>query len=336
MKLAKMLLPLFLCILLLCGCASQKRTSGRVVSFENGILTVQTENGKVYDFQVEFQKTSIFRLVGNDDEKRIDSNDRVDVHWVRKQGARCAQVIWVDARLQQNVMQLSDGTVIDLWEHSGYRDYCLEDGTVLLMEETLGGPENNSRWNELLYYEDFPEAAQQGIMDYYGKMGLRYDVAALLEDAWVVHGLSEAYNTQLVSQSIGIDAWNEHIICCRMNLTIPQERTNGYADYFAEGAVFDRETGAHISGYDLFRLTPEELEDYLLDQLDADGTLDRSGIRLNLKPEQIVLGRDGCVEFYLMDSVENGVKNALQIGLNAEQSREILQPWAVIEPGNDS
>lgn len=337
MKVIKNLILILLCTWLLCGCGNQKRISGRVVTFENGLLTVQTENGKTYDFQVDSQRSTVFDLTSKGEETLLDDNCRVNVNWSKKQGTRYAEVIWVEARLQKNVMQLSDGTVIDLWEHSGFRDYCLEDGTELLMEETYGGPENNSHWNELLYYEEFPEAARQGILSYYAEMGLRYDVAALLEDAWQVYQFSEEYNTKLVGQHIGLEAWNDKIICCQMNLTIPQERTNGYADYFAEGAVFDRKTGEHISGYDLFTLTPEELEACLLDQLDTDGSLDRSSIQLNLQPEQIVLQRDGSIEFFLADRVEvkENMRLMLQIGLQPEQAKQILQPWAVIEPRND-
>lgn len=318
------------CVLLLCACGSKKQVSGRVLAFENGILTVQTEKGKSYDFLVEDLKTAIFNLADGGQEEPLDENCRVQVTWERKQGQRVAKVVWIHARLKQNAMQLSDGTSIDIWESTGYRDYCLKDGTILLMEETSNGPENASRWNELLYNEDFSEAAQQGIINYYGEMGLRYDVTALLEDAWLVYDLSEAYNTKLVGQYTWVEAWNEDIICCHMNLTIPVERSNGGAEYFCEGAVFDRKTGEYISNYDLFALTPEELEEYLLDYLDSDGTLNRKNLQLNLKPEQILLLQDGGIEFYLVDRVDNGLKSMLQIGLPPVMAQQILHPWAVV------
>ena len=161
-------------------------------------------------------------------------------------------------------------------------------------------------------------------------MGNRYDIPTLLEDAYLVYTFSKEFNNHYVSQYTGIEAWNDHIICCQQNLTIPQERTNGYADYFCEGAVFDRNTGEVISNFDLFTISPEELEDYLLDQLDQDGTLDRENIQLNLKPEQIVLCRDGDIEFFLVDRVENGVRGMLQMNLPSKQAKEILQPWAIV------
>ncbi len=324
------------CVLLLCACGSKKQVNGRVLAFENGILTVQTEKGESYDFLVEDLKTTIFGLVGYENHEPLDSNCMVQVTWERTQGQRIAEHIWVNARLRQNVMQLSDGMPIDIWEHNGWREYCLEDGTALLMEEMPVGPDDNARWNELLYYEVFPEAAQQGILDYYSKMGLRYNIASLLEDAWLVYDFSEVYNTKVVGQHVWVETWNDRIICCQLNLTIPQERTNGYGESFCEGAVFDRETGEQISNYDLFVLTPEKLEDYLLDQLDHDGTLDRESIRLNLKPEQIVLRRDGGIDFFLADRTEGDYRGMLQIGLLPEQAREILKPWAIIEPENNS
>ncbi len=335
MKQWKLVFAMF-CVLLLCACGNKKQISGRVIAFEDGILTVQTEKRKTYDILVDPQKTVIFDLVSGETEGQLDSDCRVQVNWARKQGQHVAEHIWINSRLYRNVMQLSDGTAIDVWDRNGSREYCLQDGTALLVEDNPGGPENNSRWNELLYYEDFPEAAQQGILDYYSKMGNRYDIPALLEDAYLVCSISEEFNNQYVSQYVGIEAWNDRIICCQLNLTIPQERTNCYGESFCEGAVFDRETGEQISQYDLFALTPEKLEDYLLDQLDHDGTLDRESIRLNLKPEQIVLRRDGGIDFFLADRTEGDYRGMLQMGLTPEQAREILQPWAVMEQENNS
>ena len=323
-------------VLLLCACGNKRQVNGRVLAFENGVLTVQSEEGKHYDFLVLPQKSVIFDLVPGEREDQLDSNCRVQVNWTREQDQRIAEYIWINSRLYRNVMQLADGTPIDVWTRNGWQEYCLADGTVLLVEDNPGGPENDSRWNELLYYEDFPEAAQQGILDYYSEMGKRYDIPALLEDACLVRAFSEEYNNQYVSQHVGLEAWNDRIICCQLNLTIPQERTNGYGESFCEGAVFDRETGEQISNYDLFVLTPEKLEDYLLDQLDHDGTLDRESIRLNLKPEQIVLRRDGGIDFFLADRTEGEYRGMLQIGLLPEQAREILKPWAVIEMENNS
>ena len=243
MKRIRFVFLTLVCICLLCACGNQKRVSGRVMAFENGILKVQTEKGKNYDILVDPQKTVIFGLVSGETEDQLDSNCRVQVNWARKQGQRVAEHIWIDSRLHRNVMQLSDGTPIDVWERTGWREYCLEDGTPLLVEDNPGSLENNSRWNELLYYEEFPEAAQQGILRYYSQLGNRYDILTLLEDAYLVYTVSEEFNNHYVSQYTGIEAWNDHIICCQQNLTLPQERTNGYGDYFCEGTVFDRSTG---------------------------------------------------------------------------------------------
>lgn len=330
MKRIRFVFLTLVCVCLLCACGNRSQINGRVLSFEDGVLAVQTEKGKTYDILVDPQKTVIFGLVSGETEDQLDSDCMVQVNWARKQGQRVAEHIWIYSRLHRNVMQLSDGTPIDVWDRNGWREYCLEDGTPLLVEDNPGSLENNSNWRELLYSEEFLEAAQQGILRYYSELGNRYDILTLLEDAYLVYTFSEEFNNHYVSQYTGIEAWNDHIICCQQNLTIPQERTNGYADYFCEGAVFDRQTGEHISNYDLFTISPEELEDYLLDQLDQDGTLDRENIQLNLKPEQIVLCRDGDIEFYLVDRVEKGVQEMLQIGLSSKQAKEILQPWALV------
>ena len=335
MKRIRLLALCLVCICLLCACGNRRQVNGRVLSFEDGVLTVQTEKGKNYEILVDPQKTVIFDLVPGEEEDQLDSNCRVQVNWSRKGGQRVAEHIWIDSRLHRNVMQLSDGTPIDVWERNGWREYCLEDGTPLLVEDNPGTLENNSNWRELLYSEEFPEAAQQGILRYYSELGNRYVIPTLLEDAYLVYSFSEEFSNHSVSQYTGIEAWNDHIICCQQNLTIPQERTNGYADFFCEGAVFDRQTGEHISNYDLFTITPEELEAYLLDILDSDGTLDRENIQLNLKPEQIVLLRDGSIEFYLVDRTEGDYREMLQIGLTPDHAQEILQPWAMVRLENN-
>lgn len=325
------------CICLLCACGRGKQAIGQVTAYENGILSVKTGDGKHYDFQVDPIKTSVFGLAGDEQDPLGDGTDRgVQVTYSQKQGKFYAQTIFVYSRLYRNVMQLSDGTPIDVWEHNGWREYCLEDGIVLLVEDDIGKLENSSGWNGLLNSGDFPEEAQQGIMDYYAEMGQRYDIPALLENAYLVYGFSEEFNNAYVSQHSSIEDWNDQIICCKMQMILPQKNSNGGADSFYEGAVFDRQTGEHISNYDLFTISPEELEVYLLDQLDQDGTLNRENIALNLKPEQIVLCQDGDIAFYLVDRVENGVQEMLQIDLSSKQAKEILKPWAMVGLENNS
>lgn len=337
MKRIRFLALMLVCICLLCACGGKKQAIGQVTSYENGILSVDTWDGKHYDFQVDPLQTSILSLVGDEEDPLGDGTDRrVQVYYSKKQGQFHAQTILVDSRLYRNVMQLSDGTPIDVWERIGNREYCLEDGTVLLVEDSIEKLEVSNGWNKLLNSGDFPEAAQLGILDYYGEMGLRYDIPTFLENAYLVYDFSEEFGNAYVSQHASVEAWNDRIICCKLQMILPQENSNGGSESFYEGAAFDRQTGAYISNYELFAVTPEELEVVLLDQLDPDGTMDRSSIQLNLKPEQIVLCRDGDIEFYLVDRVENGVQEMLQIGLSSKQAKEILKPWAMVDLENNS
>jgi len=336
-KRTRLVLLTLVCICLFAGCGGKKQAIGQVTAYENGILSVETWDGKYYDFQVDPLQTSIFGLVGDEEDPLGDGSDRrVQVYYSKKQGQFHAQTILVDSRLYRNVMQLSDGTPIDVWERIGNREYCLEDGTVLLVEDSIEKLEVSNGWNGLLNSGDFPEEAQQGILTYYAEMGRRYDIPALLENAYLVYDFSEEFDNAYVSQHSSVEDWNDRIICCKLQMILPQENSNGGAECFYEGAVFDRQTGEHISNYDLFTITPEELEDYLLDQLDPDGTMDRSSIHLNLKPEQIVLCKDGDIEFYLVDRVENGVSEMLQITLSWKQAKEILKPWAMVGLENNS
>lgn len=337
MKQIKIAVVTIICALLLCACNQNQQAIGQVTAYENGILSIETYDGKNFDFQVDTLQTSIFGLADDEADPLGDGTDRrVQVTYSKKQGKFYAQTIFVDSRLYRNVLRLSDGTPVDIWQRNGWREYCLEDGTVLLVEEYIGQLENSNGWNALLNSGDFPENVQKGIQNYYSEMGQRYDIPALLENAYLVYGFSEEFNNAYVSQHSSIEDWNDRIICCKMQMILPQENSNGGTDCFYEGAVFDRQTGAHISNYDLFILTPEELEDYLLDELDEDGTLNRENIALNLKPEQIVLCKDGDIAFYLVDREENGVHEMLQIVLSSKQAKEILKPWALVGLENKS
>jgi len=319
------------CILLLCGCGRGKQAIGQVTAYENGILSVLTRDGKLYDFQVDPVQTAVFGLVGDEQDPLGDGTDRrVQVTYSKKQGQYYAQTVFVDSRLYRDAMVLSDGTPINIWQRNGWREYCLEDGTVLLVEDEITNLEYESDWNRLVNDEKLPEKVRQEILDYYSEMGLRYDIPALLENAYRVYSFSEEYSNKYGSQSVDIEDWNDSIICCKMCLILPQENSNGGGEAFFEGTVFDRQTGKRIPNYELFTITPEELENRLLDQLDHDGTLEREKIALNLKPEQIVLCRDGDIEFYLVDRVEEDYSGMLQIGLSQKQAQEILKPWAMI------
>lgn len=337
MKRIRFVLLAVVCLFLFCACGRGKQAIGQVTAYENGILSVKTWEGEHYDFLVDPLQTSIFGLAGDEQDPLGDGSDRmVQVTYFQKRGKFYAQTIFVDSRLYRNVMQLSDGTPIDVWERNGCREYCLEDGTVLLVEDNIGRLENSSGWNALLNNGDFPEEVQRGILDYYSEMGQRYDIPALLENAYLVYDFSEEFNNAYVSQHCSIEDWNDRIICCKMQMILPMENSNGASENFYEGAVFDRQTGEQISNYDLFTISPGELEVYLLDQLDQDGTLNRENIALNLKPEQIVLCQDGDIEFFLVDRVENGVQEMLQIGLSSKQAKEILKPWAMVGLENNS
>lgn len=337
MKQIKLAIATVICVLLFCACNQNQQAIGQVTAYENDILSIETYDGKRYDFQVDPLQTSVLGLVGQEKDPLGDGTDRrVQVTYSKKQGKYFAKTVFVDSMLHRNVMQLSDGTSIDVWERNGWREYCLQDGTVLLVEDGIGNLEDSSGWNWLMNSKNFPEAAQKGIQDYYAEMGQRYDIPALLENAYLVYGFSEEFNNAYVSQHSSIEAWNDSIICCKLQMIRPLENSNGASENFYEGAVFDRQTGKMISNYDLFTLTPEELEDYLLDQLDQDGTLNRENIRLNLKPEQIVLCKDGDIEFFLVNKVENGVQEMLQIGLSSRQAKEILHPWALVGLENNS
>lgn len=327
MKFAKLLIAL-LCCILLTACSSDKKITGEITDFRGDTLTVTTQKGKQYEFRMS-ESTAVFSWVDDTDREALKANwenTEVSVSWQRQNGARHADMVIVEATLTRDARRLSDGTAIDVWDNGWRKEYRLEDGTALLMEQEPVRPEDTAGFDSL------EETARKAITAYYAQKEPYYDMDRLLEEAYQVYsGLqSERFLTRVVVQDVFQTAQNDRILCYRLSVTLPVAAANGYNDEISEAAVFDRETGAHIDGFDLFTCTPAELENFLLDQLNLTAE-QRAAAELNLKPEQIVLVGDGAVEFYLSDCSLPDVVGMMILCLTKEQVGPYLQPWAQME-----
>lgn len=302
--------------------------TGLVNGFEGESFTVITEKGKTYEFVGFNHILSWVDGFERDDFPREDL--QVSVTYSKTNGQYYAELVTVDAVLTRGARELEDGTRIDVWGNDMMLQYCLEDGTELLVEYEPITPDRSAG------FDSVSESALNSIVSYYEEKGLCYDIDQLLEEAYAVYSMvgEQEYLSRVVSQDVHYRTGNARIACFGLSVSTPIAMTNSENDEIVEGAVFDRETGEHINNFDLFTCTPEELEEFLLDQLNLTEK-QRKVAALNLQPENILLGSDGSLGVHLRQYSIPDFADNLVIGLHAEDFRHLLQPWAVIETGEN-
>lgn len=335
MGLRRILLPLLLCAALLMGCGSEKTLSGEVSQMRERSFVLTTEEGDSYT--VSFTgETPVFSWMEQLSPQDFLEGERegifVTVQYQKSRGKYHAQQILIDGLLTRNAMELSDGTPVNVMDRGTPGDilYYLEDGTELLWERKPIGPAHVHA-GASVSFDDLNETAQKNIQAFLNAKGPYYDIPELLEEAYAAYTiLGGKFQPRGVSLDISPTASNDHIICFLTDVVLP-----GWMDYgtsIREGAVFDLETGAFISGYELFTCDPGELEEVLIEQMNLEEGIDKTKISLGLQPESFVLFADGSMEIYLKECNIPNYSENLIMGMAPEQIRDILQPWAVMEP----
>lgn len=329
-----------LCLVLLClsGCSREKTLSGEVTEYrrvdgdgELYSIVLTTEKGKEHEVFLR-SDTGIFSWIENVERETFLDADlsglRVDAECYRAEGMYFATNIWIEAQMIQNALTLEDGTPIDVTDSGFSVSYSMENGVELLAVREPTGPENVHTGN--LSYNDLSETAKEKILSYYAEKGLYYDVDTLLEEAYdswcAFEDLGAEFNTHFVSQEIYPTAGNDRIICFMTDVLLPGEP---YSVSIREGAVFDPETGEHISGFDLFRCSPEELEAFLMDQLDPEEPFPE-GLSLGLQPENIVLYPDN-MDVNFRNCQLPGYGEDFCMGVTYADLEGLIHPWAVPE-----
>ena len=128
-------------------------------------------------------------------------------------------------------------------------------------------------------------------------------------------------------QEITPSASNDTAVSFITTVTLP---VNGQeAKELRLGAVFNRETGAVYSNWDLFRLSEDAARQWLLD---APGTVSpalRKEMEAALRPEYILLFPDHLEISYPQGTLPSQ-EYSYSIGLDYDEKLlAVLQPWAV-------
>lgn len=232
--------------------------------------------------------------------------------------------------VQAQACVLSDGTAVDRWRQDEFDhedDYRLPDGTTLLRVQDPIGPEN-VQVEGTANFDDLSEGTQEAVLAYYERQGLLYDTEAELERAYREYLEAQQsggdFNTPLIRQEILPTAANGEIICFMTSVTLPDGGRNVRETQL--GAVFRRDTGELISGWDLFSVSQEEAVDALLSQI-SDPKL-HSGMRQAIRPEYITLFPD-ILEVTFSSGTLPSEENAWIISIGYSDLEDVLWSWAI-------
>lgn len=256
----------------------------------------------------------------------------------REIAAYQADYITITGQLKRGALTLEDGTAIDLLDEGYYaatHTYCLPDGTELLWVRGPSGPENHFVGN-LESFQDLSETAQEKVRAWYEERGLLYDEEAELEKAYAAYlEQGEDFQCHIVEQSIDPSASSEKVMYFGTHVTLPLDQEGaGTAYTLSLGEAFDRETGEHLSLWDLFRCSEEEARQAIIDAaLDWAGSGGvRAGLEAAFDPERVVVGTDSLYMHF-----EPGVISEEPTGyaFNADVSKlkDLMYGWAVPESG---
>ena len=245
--------------------------------------------------------------------------------------------ISVTAILRRNAAELTDGTALDILDHGGFSGvtYCLPDGTELLWVRGPSGPENHFVGN-LESFQDLSETAQEKVRAWYEERGLLYDEEEELEKAYAAYlEQGEDFQCHMVEQSIDPSASSEKVMYFGTHVTLPLDQEEaGTAYTLSLGEAFDRETGEHLSLWDLFQCSEEEARQAIIDAaLDWRGSGGvRAGLEAAFDPERVVVGTDSLYMHF-----EPGIISEEPTGyaFNADVSKlkDLMYDWAVPESG---
>lgn len=244
--------------------------------------------------------------------------------------AYTAWFIAVNGYLTPNPAALRDGTPLDVFQWTGGVTYRLTDGTDLLYVRDSLGPEH-VYISDRDGYDDLSEAAQEKISAYYKDRGLLYSVEDELESAYAnipTHVSGQPIPS--LGQDVSPNASSERVIYFLTCLTLPVygNRTANVTEVHLCDA-FDRETGEHIDGWDLFACSPEEAVQALLNLAQITEQPLRSKIEAVFQPEYMCL-YSGGLEVFLPKGALPSEGTSWGFGLDYNDGlRAVFHDWAL-------
>ena len=188
----------------------------------------------------------------------------------------------------EDVMVFADGQTVDRWR--GYQDglrepwalYELADGTVLLREDDVSGPEGSAA------YAALSGEVQAAVSAWYQGEGKRYQPGLLLAQCymrWQEEGPSGAFEPGRVSQWAAATAASEEVVYLTTTVEEAADPANAHAIRYS--AAFDRATGQRLDIWALFA-QPEAQARLALAAAAGDDPDVQARLAAAIEPERIV------------------------------------------------
>lgn len=356
----KRLIAVFvLCAVMLCGCGNtETMISGRVTKVndldsDGRQIVITTQDGDEIGVQIS-RNTVVGSWIEDDSYAAMllsgdigDTQMTVDVYFDRrakkimKNNVQTVQTtyVMVDRVLQKGVKKLADGTELDAWLGNREKIYCLGDGSELLRINHPSGPDNVYVGNRESF-DNFDEKAKQNVLDYYDSRGLLYDEDFYLEQAYIAYNRDkENFHTYLLDQSISPSASNENIMCFLTSVTVPLVESGQVGNELRFGDIFDRRTGEHIDGFDIFTCDGTEAAEIIIDAAFSDISFNAADVEdiaqlkadmlAAIKPEYIILWNEN-IEIAFPAGVLPTEEHCYLIGIDyTDEIKAVMHPWAI-------
>ncbi len=232
---------------------------------------------------------------------------------------------------QENVVSFTDGETVDRWRgyQNGVREswsvYELSDGTSILLEDDLSGPEGDAGYSAL------SEEVQAAVSAWYQSTGKRYDLPALLQAAYTCckEQGKEQFQPGRVTQTIASTASNEQIIC--FVTSVDQAADPAQGETLRYSAFFDRASGQRLELWSLFT-QPEAIVRQTLAAAASDDPVVQERLAAAIDPEHVMFLSDHLEVDFPAGAFE-GQSSSYTLSVDYTQLAGVLDSRAM--PGSD-
>lgn len=231
----------------------------------------------------------------------------------------------------------ADGEAANRWR--GYQDglrepwvlYELSDGTVLLQENDIGGPEGSAA------YAALSGEVQAAVSAWYQGEGARYDLTALLRACYARYQEqgSEAFTPGLVAQTAALPAASERAVY--LVTTVEQAVDPEAGETLRYGTAFDRASGQRLEVWSLF-VQPEAEARLALAAAAGDDPAIQERLAAAIDPQHILFYEDH-LEIDFPAGAFEGLDTGYILSVEYAQLDGVLDPAALpgaaeaVQPG---